>query len=151
MKIALIADPHLSDITTVPQEDGLNWALETVAQAAPDACIWLGDITACGAEEAATRFLRLVEDLPCPSVIVPGNAELRTPSTAARLERLLHTHPDGLTLGDLSIVGMNTSHNTIGHEERNRLTQLTPQKNILLCSHQPAKYLDAGSLEFLRN
>ena len=149
MKIALIADPHLSDITTVPQEESLNWALDTISQLSPAACLWLGDITACGAEEAALRFLDRVKELPFPSVIVPGNAELRTTSTANTLERILHTHLKGLTLGDLTIVGMNTSHNTIAPEERNRLSGLALQKNVLIISHQPAKYLDADSLNFL--
>ena len=149
MKIALIADPHLSDITTVPQEASLNWALDTVAQIAPNACVWLGDITACGAEEAALRFLDLVKELHFPSVIVPGNAELRTASTAGTLEHILHTHPEGLTLEDLTIIGMNTSHNTIAPEERNRLSGLALQRNVLIVSHQPAKYLDADSLSFL--
>jgi hypothetical protein len=127
MKIALIADPHLSDITTVPQEESLNWALDTISQLSPAACLWLGDITACGAEEAAVRFLNRVKGLPFPSVIVPGNSDLRTAATANALERILHTHLKGLTLGDLTIVGMNTSHNTIAPEERNRLSGLADE------------------------
>lgn len=51
MKIALIADSHLSDTEITPQEESLNWALEELKIIAPDACVWLGDITACGSPD----------------------------------------------------------------------------------------------------
>ena len=82
MKIALIADSHLSDTEITPQEESLNWALEELKIIAPDACVWLGDITACGSPDAAIRFRSKTDRLPFPSLTVPGNSELRTPATA---------------------------------------------------------------------
>ena len=87
MRIALLADPHLSDIESTPQEEALHWALEELTRLRPDACAWLGDITACGAPDAAMRFRERVSALPCPSVIVPGNSDLRTSGTAPGVER----------------------------------------------------------------
>ena len=93
MKIALIADSHLSDTASTPQEESLNWALEELQRIMPDACVWLGDITACGAPDAAMRFRRKIDRLPFPSVTVPGNSELRTADTADAMERFLMSHP----------------------------------------------------------
>lgn len=151
MKIALIADSHLSDTASTPQEESLNWALEELKRIAPNACVWLGDITACGAPDAAMRFRRKIDALPFPNVTVPGNSELRTADTADAMERFLMSHHKGLHLGDLSIVGMDTSHNKIFPRERERLNSLQLKDRILLCSHQPAKYLDPDSLNFLKD
>ena len=149
MKIALIADSHLSDTEITPQEESLNWALEELKTIAPDACVWLGDITACGSPDAAMRFRGKTDRLPFPSLTVPGNSELRTPATAEAMERYLLSHPKGLHIGDLSIIGVDTSRNKILPWERQRISGLPLQRRILLCSHQPAKYLDADSLDFL--
>ena len=68
MKIALIADPHLSDVENTPQEEALSWALSELEALRPDACVWLGDITACGSPDAAMRFRKKTDALPFPSV-----------------------------------------------------------------------------------
>jgi hypothetical protein len=149
MKIALIADSHLSDTEITPQEESLNWALEELKIIAPDACVWLGDITACGSPDAAIRFRSKTDRLPFPSLTVPGNSELRTQATAEAMERYLLSHPKGLHIGDLSIIGVDTSRNKILPWERQRISSLPLQRRILLCSHQPAKYLDPDSLDFL--
>ena len=150
MKIAFLADPHLSDVEATPQEEAFNWALEELFKIKPDACVWLGDITACGSPDAAMRFRCKIETLPFPSVTVPGNSDLRTPHTASVMERYLLSHLDGLKIEDLNIVSMDTSRDTILPKERERLSQLDLGENVILCSHQPAKYLDAESLEFLK-
>jgi len=151
MKIALIADPHLSDIEATPQEEALNWALGELLEIKPDACVWLGDITACGSPDAAMRFRRKLEGLPFTSVTVPGNSDLRTSHTASIMERYLLSHLCPLNVDGISIVGMDTSRNKLLPEERERLLRLELGERIILCSHQPAKYLDAESLEFLKN
>ncbi len=151
MKIALLADLHLSDVENTPQEETLNWALEELVRLKPEACAWLGDITACGAPDAAIRFCERVQELPFPSVIVPGNADIRTPSTAPLLRRFLCNHPRGLQVGEVCLVGMDTADDRISAGERERLAQIEAEGDLVLCSHQPAKYLDAESLAFLKN
>lgn len=151
MRIALLADPHLSDIPSTPQEEALDWALQELERLQPDACVWLGDITAGGSAEAAIRFLDKLGRLPCPSLTVPGNSDIRSPETAPVMERFLANFPKGLKLGDLRIVGVNTSHNFIYENERERLMGLDIGENVLLCSHQPAKYLKGDSLDFLQS
>lgn len=150
MKIALLADPHLSDVENTPQEEALNWALNELADIKPDACVWLGDITACGSPDAAIRFCKKINLLPFPSVTVPGNSDLRCEHTASMMERYLLSHLDPLKVGNLEIVAMDTSQDTILPCERARLSNLKLGKQVLLCSHQSAKYLDAESLEFLK-
>ena len=39
MKIALLADPHLSDMANTPQEEALDWALQELETLCPDACV----------------------------------------------------------------------------------------------------------------
>jgi len=151
MRIALIADLHLSDITGTPQEETFEWALEELEQIKPDACVWLGDITATGSPDAAMRFRRKINGLCCPSVTVAGNSDIRTESTAPLMERFLSNYQEGLKVGNIRIVGMNTSHDKISPGEMERLSHLDIGEDILLCSHQPAKYLDAESLTFLKN
>lgn len=151
MKIALLADTHLSDIQNTPQEESLDWALQQLEILKPDACVWLGDITAGGSADAAMRFLTKSNALACPSVTVPGNSDIRDAETAPILERLLSNYQKGLKLDGLRIVGVNTSHNLIDPNEQKRLSALDIKENVLLCTHQSAKYLNAASLEFLKN
>ena len=150
MKIALIADAHLSDLEQTPQESALNWALEALKEAHPDAALWLGDMTACGSPDAALRLDRKLASLPVPSAIVPGNSDLRTEATAPMMERFLFNYPEGLKIKDLHIVGFDNAHDRILPEERARLSRLATGDRILLFSHEPAKYMDADSVEFLR-
>lgn len=151
MRIALLADPHLSDVEATPQEEALNWALNELSEMKPNACVWLGDITACGSPDAAMRFRRKIDGLSFPSVTVPGNSDLRTDCTSSVMERYMLSHLSSLKIGNLDIVSMDTSRDTILPEERERLSRLELGENVILCSHQPAKYLDAESLEFLKN
>lgn len=151
MKIALLADPHLSDLQNTPQEESLDWALYELERLRPDACVWLGDITAGGSADAAMRFLKKVERLPFPSVTVPGNSDIRSPESAPIMERFLSNYQKGLKLAGARIVGVNTSHNFIYENERERLQKLDIHENVLLCSHQSAKYLKGDSLAFLKD
>ena len=119
-RIALLADPHLSDVEHTPQEEALDWALEEVSNLAPDACVWLGDITACGSPEAAIRFRKKIDRLPCPSVTVVGNSDIRNAATALTMEGFLSNYSRGLKLNDLRIIGINTSHDRLSQAERER-------------------------------
>lgn len=151
MKIALLADPHLSDMANTPQEEALDWALQEIETLSPDACVWLGDITAGGSAEAAMRFRQKIDRLSCPSVVVPGNSDIRSTETAPVMERFLLNYPKGYKLGNVRIVGVNTSRNFIYENERERLRNLDIRENVLLCSHQSAKYLKGDSLDFLKS
>ena len=150
-RIALLADLHLSDVENTPQEEALDWAVEELGRIAPDACVWLGDNTAAGSIEAAMRFSRKINTLPCPQVTVAGNSEIRTADTAPVLEAFFSNYPKGLFVGSLHIVSMNTSHDKIFPDERDRLCKLELGQNVLLCSHQPLRYLDEDSREFILN
>ena len=151
MKIAFIADLHLSDIENTPQEEAFDWAVEELKSLSPDACVVLGDMTACGSLDAALRFRRKINALNFPCLTIPGNSDLRNASTASTLDKILLTHSGGLTVGGIHIVGIDTALDTISEAERERISNLTTGESIILCSHHPASYLDADSLEFLKN
>ena len=124
MRIALIADLHLSDIKNTPQEETLDWALEVLQRLRPDACAWLGDITACGDPDAAIRFCEKLQQLPFPSLTVPGNSDIRTPDTAPLLRRFLCNYPNGLQVGESCLLGIDTADDRISVGERERLTRV---------------------------
>lgn len=150
MKIVLVADPHISDTIETPQEAALDWALEEVDKINPEACAWLGDITACGSQDAGARFREKLRGLTCESLVVPGNSDLRTEYTAPVLERFFVTHPNGLKIGDVRLVGINASHDRIFASERMRLEKFSPEEKLILVSHQNPEALDKDSQEFLR-
>ena len=132
MRIALIADLHLSDVENTPQEETLDWALEELRRLQPDAAAWLGDITACGDPDAASRFCEKLQLLPFPSLILPGNADLRTPTTAPLLRRFLINYPRGLQVGDVRLVGVDTADDRISAGERERLARIAGGEDVLL-------------------
>lgn len=149
MKIVLIADPHLLDTAASPQEAALDWALKEIGELAPDACAWLGDITACGTPDAAIRFREKLRGLPCESLLIPGNSDVRNPDTAPMMTRFCSTHPNGLKLGSVRLVGVNTAHDCIGAAERARLEQLGEGETLILLSHHQPEALDADSRAFI--
>ena len=149
MKIALLADLHLSDIVGTPQEETFEWALDELEALRPDAAVWLGDVTACGSLDAAMRFCKRIGTLSFPSVAVPGNSDIRTPATAPVAERMLFNCPDGLLIGNLRIVGVNSSHNGLSLAERERLSNLAIREDVLLCSHQSPYHMDGESRGFM--
>lgn len=150
MKIVLAADLHISDMVETPQEAALNWAVEEIDIINPNACAWLGDITACGSQDAGMRFREKLRGLKCESLVVPGNSDLRTEHTAPMLERFLVTHPNGLKIGDIRLVGINASHDCIFASERMRLEKFASDETLILISHQNPEALDEESRAFMR-
>ena len=149
MRFLIFADPHISDDPKTSQEATINWVLRLAMEQHPDALICAGDVTAFGNADAALRFCEKLNSLPYPSIVVPGNAELRNESTAPLLERLFSNYPQGLKINDIRIIGMNFSHNSISAEERKRLNSLYDTERLILVSHQGHRHLDDDSREFL--
>lgn len=149
MRFIAFADPHISDVLNTSQEAAVDWALRTALELKPDALICAGDVTACGNADAAMRFLEKLYALPFPSIVVPGNSELRNVYTAPILERLFSAYPNGLKLGGIRIIGMNFSHDSISPEERKRLSELQSDEKLILVSHQGHRHLDEDSRAFL--
>lgn len=150
IRIALVADLHLSDVTATPQEESFDWSVGALDRLAPDAAVWLGDVTACGSPEAALRFRERIDALPFPSLTVPGNSDVRTPATAPSLERFLSSHGSGLSVGGLTVIGANTAYGTLSESEQMRLAHLSVTGDVLFCTHHSPEDLDGESLDFLR-
>lgn len=149
MRIIAFADPHISDVVNTSQEAAIDWALRKAIEMKPDALICAGDITACGSADAAMRFTEKLYALPFPSVVVPGNSELRCIETEPLLERLFSAYPDGLKIGDYRIFGMDFSHDRILPEERKRMSEFCCDEKLILVSHQGHRSMDEDSREFL--
>ena len=149
MKIALIADPHLSDMDGLPQDKALDWAINEITKINPDMAIWLGDITAFGSPVAAIRFDEKINNAPFSSAVVPGNSDIRTPNTIPIMENFLFNYRKGFKIENVLFVGMNTSKNTIPAEERRRLDTLENNCDVFLYCHQHPEALDEDSRNYI--
>lgn len=150
MKIVLMADLHLSDHTGTPEEAALDWALNLANSMATDVVLCLGDVTACGSADAAMRYGQKAGNVNCPVLNVPGNSDVRMPSTAPLLERCFSDHDKGCHIGDIHFVGINTAQGRILPAERARLQAVEASGCLFIYSHHSPAHLDQDSREFMR-
>lgn len=148
MKIAVFADTHLNSAPGTPQVEVLKWALDTFEQSDAACAVFAGDITACGDIESCILVDKLLKNCKKEVFVVPGNSELRTPETECVAERLFAPVPGGVLVGDVRVLGINTSTDKILPAERKRLEKVGAE-NLVLYSHQDYWYLDADSKEFI--
>ncbi len=151
MKLALIADPHLSDRPDTAEEAAFDWALAEADELGADALAVLGDVTACGAPDAAIRAREKLRALSCPALCVPGNSDLRTPGTAAATERLFSDAPRGMLAGGVLLVGVDTAHGAVTAPERQRLDALSGAPEMILLSHHGPHCLGEDDRRFFSN
>ena len=78
MKIAVIADLHLTDSRKAVKCQVLEWLKADLRQQAPDLLMAIGDLTALGTEDQNSRMLAYIQSLGLPWCSTPGNAEFRT-------------------------------------------------------------------------
>ena len=78
MKIAVIADLHLTGCRKAVKANVLEWLKADLRQQAPDLLMAIGDLTALGTEDQNSRMLAYIQSLGLPWCSTPGNAEFRT-------------------------------------------------------------------------
>jgi len=87
MRIALLADPHLSLLPRNP-EDRLLVQSRAIVRAAidaanamgPDVAVWLGDLTHEGTPEVREAFVAELSRLRTPSLQIVGNHDVESPT-----------------------------------------------------------------------
>lgn len=77
MKIAAICDMHLSEYESAPQYDYFYQAIEYLKNSDVDMVVTMGDMTACGAENAFRIYREKIEELS-NHITISGNADVRT-------------------------------------------------------------------------
>ena len=149
MRIAVFADIHLGDSKRTPQRAALAWAVREIERCGADAAAVAGDLTACGSMYAAMRAKKLLRGVKVPLLTVPGNSDLRTPETAPVMERLWLTPEEGICVGGVRVLGVDTARGTIDERERARMEAIDASLPLILVSHQADTHVDADSRAYL--
>ena len=78
MKIAVLADLHLTDRTETVKMQVFEWALSETLRQKADAIVCIGDLTASGNAFQCRAVLEKLSNSAIPYCSTPGNAELRS-------------------------------------------------------------------------
>lgn len=88
MLICFMCDLHLSYNKRTVQYDALDWACSDLKNKRADAVVFAGDFTADGNIFAAKRFVRKIQSLTVPCIVIPGNSDCRTPKNISYMQSL---------------------------------------------------------------
>ncbi len=149
MKLAVLADSHVTCRTDTPQWAALEWAFDAMRNENADCALIAGDITACGDLDGAMLARRALDRCPVRWIATPGNSDMRTPDTASTVARLFASPPGGVRLGALRVVGIDASLGRITLTERARMNIQDRDSTLILLSHQSHEQLDADSRTFI--
>ena len=151
MKLAVLADSHLTGRTDTPQWAAFNWALSVFRAESVDCALLAGDITACGDMDSAMLARDALDGCDTAWVAVPGNSDLRSPDMAEATARLFAPPFGGVSVGGVRALGIDTSRGGISPFERRRMNIQDHSSKLILFSHHPAARLDADSRAFIEN
>lgn len=149
MRIAVMADIHLTNRTDTPQAAALKWAVDEISQSGADIAVIAGDLTASGDMEATLAVRKALDKLTVRYMAVPGNSDLRAPDMAEATARMFMPPPGGHIIGGVCVLGINASGNRISAEERARLCLADARAPLVIVSHQGPDCLDEDSRAFM--
>lgn len=151
IKIAVLADLHLPDHSGTVKEDAFEWALATAVRQQADVVLAIGDLTSIGTLSAAKRVREKLDSTNLPCLIVPGNAELRSPDVASSVLEILQT-PTLFKKTGFQVIVLDTSKQHLTNEDRNLLKELAQGKvgEVLVATHFPLETLPLEDRTFLK-
>ena len=139
IRIAIIADSHLSDISGTAQEAAFEFALNQLQANKPDLLLVLGDVTAAGTIESAERAREMLDQSGLCYRMIPGNSDERTPAhCAAVAERLTVDTP--FYTDDYAVCLLDTPNGILSPRAKDQLKTLMETaggRPIVLGSHYP--------------
>jgi len=139
LRIAAIADTHLSNVPSTAQEAAFEFALKQLQSNKPDVVLVLGDLTAAGTIETAERARAMLEQSGLCFRMVPGNSDERTPAhCAAVAERLTVDTP--FYTDDYAVCLLDAPNGTLSPRAKDQLKTLMEtagDRPIILGSHYP--------------
>ncbi len=160
---------HLSDLHFGAHDPAIVEALvAALAELAPDVVVISGDLTQRARRaqfRAADAFLRRIEELGCPVVLIPGNHDIPLYDVARRFLSPLTRWRRYVANGrrqcffddDVAIVGLNTARSLTFKDGRLSLAQIngltqsfaraSPQAMRLLVTHHPLVQLQGQALK----
>lgn len=145
--VAVLADLHLQDDDDTVKEPILDWMRSEIVARAPDAVAMIGDMTARGTLPAARRLRKFASGLPGKFFFTPGNAELRTPASAAEVSKCLKTS-DGVD----GVLLLDSSSGKLSPAARAALARLIAKnsaRNLLTLTHYPPMNMPVEDRELL--
>lgn len=126
IKIAVLADLHLPDHSGTVKEYAFEWALSTAVEQQADVIVAAGDLTSVGGLAAASRVMQKLVATKIPFLVVPGNAELRTPETMDAVLKKLKT-PVLFEHNGCHVLVLDNSTKRLTDEDRFHLENLVRQ------------------------
>lgn len=133
VKIAVIADIHLTYLKGTVQYDAFEFALAGIKKSQADMVVCLGDVTADGDVGAAKYFLKRMEEVDIPKLYILGNSDIRTKETVEEI-KILQTNPQ-TEVGGVRCIGVNTSSGELSDDDIKLLQ--TSDKRTLVFMHHP--------------
>lgn len=141
MLICFMCDLHLPYNKNAVQYNVLDWACSDIVKKNADAVVFAGDFTADGNVFATKRFLRKMESLGRPYVLIPGNSDCRTQKNIPFIKQF--TSSAVTKIGEYTFIAVDDSERIISSEFFAALENA--DEKTLVIMHHPTSALSADS------
>ena len=146
MKIAILADLHLTDNFNTVKRNVLEWALAKIVEQNCNYICCIGDLTAQGSVEQADKVLSYLYATNIDFCSTPGNAELRIYSDGRIAKKF-----DILPAKEIPLILVDTSFDQPTKEDLEKISALKDNSNYLLATHNPIVKWNPEALEVVNN
>ena len=136
MFICFMCDLHLPYNKNAVQYDVLDWACEDIKKKKADAVVFAGDFTSDGNVFATKRFVRKMQSLGIPVVMIPGNSDCRTPKNIPFIKQF--ASPVVNKIGEYTVIAVDDSERKVSEEAFEALENADSKTIVVM--HHP--YLD---------
>ena len=137
MIIGFLCDLHLPSSKEVLQYDVMQWAMDDLTEKKPDCIAFAGDVTCDGNGEVYHYFIKEMQSLGIPFVFIPGNSDLRCPSSCEEICRI--SSPCENQINNIKIFAVNDCAADISDEQLSILER-ADDKSIVFMHHPVAAY-----------
>ena len=137
MLICFMCDLHLPYNKNAVQYDVLDWACNDIKKKKAEAVVFAGDFTSDGNVFATKRFVRKMQSLELPTVIIPGNSDCRTPKNIPFVKQF--ASPVINKIGEYTVIAVDDSERTISEETFEALE--TADERTFVVMHHPYESL----------
>ena len=132
MKIAVLADLHLTDNFQTVKMPVWIWALQEIYRQQCDLICCIGDLTAQGSDKQTAEILEKLNSSKIRFCSTPGNAELRIYGDGKNAVKFDVPAPEGMP-----VVLIDTAKDEPTAEELSKLAALPDNGGFLLATHNP--------------
>ena len=145
MKIAVLADLHLTDNFNTVKIPVLDWALNAVREEQCDYICCIGDLTAQGSDKQTEYVLARLNSCGVPYCSTPGNAEARIFADGKNAARFDIPAP-----ANVPVVLIDTTFDEPASAELAKLEALPDNAGFLLATHNPVRNWSSEAQAFVQ-